>query len=34
MINRPGKKIEKEIKDCLEFNKNEDKTYPNLWDMM
>ena len=26
--------IEKEIKDFLEFNKNVDTSYPNLWDTM
>jgi hypothetical protein len=26
--------IKKEIKDLLEFNKNVDTSYPNLWDTM
>jgi hypothetical protein len=29
-----GKKINKEIKDCLHFNENVDTSYPNLWNTM
>jgi hypothetical protein len=28
------KEIKKEIKDILEYNENEDTSYPNLWDTM
>jgi hypothetical protein len=31
LVNEEGKK---EIKDFLEFNENEDKSYQNLWDTM
>jgi hypothetical protein len=34
MITWSGKKIKKEIKDFIEFNKNEDTAYSNLWDTM